>query len=573
MPGRAGSTDGRARGGRAVRRRGGLRRVRRGRLRCGLWDLTAGGSERGGRARPQIDRSLGPVWEANHVWLIFVLVILWTGFPRAFAAIMTTLAVPFARGPGYGLPGRRLRVPQVVAHLGQARLHGAVFALASVVTPFFLGAIAGAVADGRVPLDGGDPLTSWTGPLSLVGGVLAVLTAFLAATLLAADAERRAMPSWPSGSGGGPCWPPASRASRPRRRHHHRDAGTPLAGGLHGRAAPLVVVAGGRRRHPRRPAGPPVGGPHRGDRRRGGGRDRVGRGAVPLGARRCREDRRGGRRRRRCACCWSSSPCGRHRRAGPGVAPPAGRSAPLEVGAPLSAGRRSTSCSARRIRGAPGRRRAPPGSSPTPAPACTGGTRAGSSPRAAGSPSAASGDGGVCTSSGRSARPMVGAAAYMACNGVRSVVPSEPWMCSASKEISRSTRAIVNLTAAISVRASASTSGRSSRPFQHEEAQHPQLGVGLGDLLLHHLVLGDDLAVRLTRQCPLAHHVEGQRALGDGAHRVVDAAAAESPLRQHPAAVFRPKQVVGRYPHVGVHDVVVVPGLGLDLHALRLAGR
>ena len=67
-----------------------------------------------------------------------------------------------------------------------------VFAVSSVVTPFFLGMIAGAIASGRVPADGsGDVWTSWTGPTSLVGGVLAVLTvSFLAATFLAADAER-----------------------------------------------------------------------------------------------------------------------------------------------------------------------------------------------------------------------------------------------------------------------------------------------------------------------------------------------------------------------------------------------
>ena len=53
---------------------------------CGLWDLTAGGLERSGRMRAQIDRSIGPVWEAHHVWLTFVLVFLWSGFPRAFAA-------------------------------------------------------------------------------------------------------------------------------------------------------------------------------------------------------------------------------------------------------------------------------------------------------------------------------------------------------------------------------------------------------------------------------------------------------------------------------------------------------
>src|SRR3954468_20201831 len=58
---------------------------------AGLWDLTAGGSDRGGRVRGMIERSMAPVWEANHVWLIFVLVIVWTAFPKAFGSIFTTL--------------------------------------------------------------------------------------------------------------------------------------------------------------------------------------------------------------------------------------------------------------------------------------------------------------------------------------------------------------------------------------------------------------------------------------------------------------------------------------------------
>ncbi|WP_324273161.1 cytochrome d ubiquinol oxidase subunit II [Blastococcus brunescens] len=75
---------------------------------AGFWDLTAGGARRGRRPRHLIDEALGPVWEANHVWLIFCLVMLWTGFPQAFAAIMTTLYIPLglaalgivARGAG-----------------------------------------------------------------------------------------------------------------------------------------------------------------------------------------------------------------------------------------------------------------------------------------------------------------------------------------------------------------------------------------------------------------------------------------------------------------------------------------
>ena len=61
---------------------------------AGFWDLTAGGPERGARPRAVIEHSIGPVWEANHVWLIFIFVILWTSFPEAYASITLTLFVP-----------------------------------------------------------------------------------------------------------------------------------------------------------------------------------------------------------------------------------------------------------------------------------------------------------------------------------------------------------------------------------------------------------------------------------------------------------------------------------------------
>ena len=159
----------------------------------GVWDLLAGDARQGAHLRSQIDRSIGPVWEANHVWLVYVLVFLWTGFPTAFGAIMTTLFVPWLlAGLGIVLRGGAFAFRKFSSTLAEARLHGIVFAASSVVTPFFLGMIAGAIASGRVPADGtGDIWTSWTGPTSWVGGVLAVLTvSFLAATFLAADAQR-----------------------------------------------------------------------------------------------------------------------------------------------------------------------------------------------------------------------------------------------------------------------------------------------------------------------------------------------------------------------------------------------
>ncbi len=158
----------------------------------GVWDLFAGDAERGGELRTQIDHSIAPVWEANHVWLIYVLVFMWTAFPTAFAAMITTLAVPWMLvGLGIVLRGAGFAFRKFASTLGQARLFGAAFAASSVITPFFLGTIAGGVASGRVPMEGGDLWTSWTRPTSMIGGTLAVLTcSFLAATFLAADSMR-----------------------------------------------------------------------------------------------------------------------------------------------------------------------------------------------------------------------------------------------------------------------------------------------------------------------------------------------------------------------------------------------
>ena len=159
----------------------------------GIWDLLALETEQAPALRNQIDRSIGPVWEANHVWLIYILVFLWTAFPTGFGAIMTTLYVPWLLvGLGIVVRGAGFAFRKFAATKSTARMFGIAFAASSLITPFFLGMIAGAVASGRVPAEGhGDLWTSWTGPTSWVGGILAVLTcAFVAATFLAADAQR-----------------------------------------------------------------------------------------------------------------------------------------------------------------------------------------------------------------------------------------------------------------------------------------------------------------------------------------------------------------------------------------------
>ncbi|PVG83878.1 cytochrome D ubiquinol oxidase subunit II [Nocardioides gansuensis] len=164
----------------------------------GFFDAIAGGSRRGAEVRTLIDHSIGPVWEANHVWLIYVLVTWWTAFPETFAAAMTTLAVPLMLALlGIVLRGASFAFRKYAATLAQARLFGVVFAGSSLITPFFLGAVAGAIASGRVPAEGGgDLFSSWLTPTSLFGGLIAVGTcAFLAGTFLVADAGRSGDPA------------------------------------------------------------------------------------------------------------------------------------------------------------------------------------------------------------------------------------------------------------------------------------------------------------------------------------------------------------------------------------------
>jgi cytochrome d ubiquinol oxidase subunit II len=163
---------------------------------AGIWDLLAGGTRRGARQRDLIEHSIAPVWEANHVWLIFVLVVLWTAFPGAFAALVTTLYIPLTLAAfGMIARGAAFAFRKSISTLGMRRFLGASFALSSLVTPYFLGAVVGGVASGRVPagIAAGDVITSWTNPTSVLGGVLAVLVcAYLAAVFLCADAHREA---------------------------------------------------------------------------------------------------------------------------------------------------------------------------------------------------------------------------------------------------------------------------------------------------------------------------------------------------------------------------------------------
>jgi cytochrome bd ubiquinol oxidase subunit II len=164
---------------------------------AGFWDLIAGDAERGERPRALIQRSLTPVWEANHVWLIFILVVLWTAFPEAFGAVMSTLYVPLALAAvGIVLRGGGFAFRKSVRQLEYRRAMGALFALSSVLTPFFMGTVVGAIAAGNVPAAGnGAAFSSWIEPLPLLTGALFVASgAYLAAVYLVSDAARAGAP-------------------------------------------------------------------------------------------------------------------------------------------------------------------------------------------------------------------------------------------------------------------------------------------------------------------------------------------------------------------------------------------
>jgi cytochrome d ubiquinol oxidase subunit II len=165
---------------------------------AGFWALTAGGARRGARVRGMIKIAMGPVWEANHVWLIFVLVVFWTAFPVAFGSVTSTLYVPlFAAAVGIIFRGAAFALRGEAATIAEARALGAAFALSSVLVPFFLGAVVGGIASGRVPVGNasGDALTCWWNPTSVLVGALAVATgAHLAAVFLAGDSVRAGQP-------------------------------------------------------------------------------------------------------------------------------------------------------------------------------------------------------------------------------------------------------------------------------------------------------------------------------------------------------------------------------------------
>ena len=165
---------------------------------AGIWQLLAGRGEQGRRIRSHAHHSMSPVWEANHVWLIFVLVVLWTAYPEAFASMASTLAVALAvAGLGIVLRGAAYALRSGTRNDAETRAVDTLTAVGSLLAPFALAAAAGGIASQRVPVGNaaGDLLTSWLNPTSIMmGGVAIFSSAYLAAVYLAADARREDKP-------------------------------------------------------------------------------------------------------------------------------------------------------------------------------------------------------------------------------------------------------------------------------------------------------------------------------------------------------------------------------------------
>jgi cytochrome bd ubiquinol oxidase subunit II len=162
---------------------------------AGFWQLVAGKGERADEIREHAHHAMAPVWEANHVWLIFVLTVVWTAYPTAFGSIASTLSIPlFIAGIGIVMRGGAYLLRAGTRTAGEQRRVDTVFAVSSVITPFALGTVIGALASERVHVGnpGGSLVTSWLNPTSIAIGVLAVASgAYTAAVFLCGDAERQ----------------------------------------------------------------------------------------------------------------------------------------------------------------------------------------------------------------------------------------------------------------------------------------------------------------------------------------------------------------------------------------------
>lgn len=162
---------------------------------AGIWDIFARGKD-AEKQHTLINHAIGPVWEANHVWLIFLIVGLFNVFPVAFADISIALFVPFTLALiGIVLRGAafifRYYAPKTGGNFANA--WGRVFSFSSLITPFFLGASAAAVASGGITVTNGTVQPgsgSWITPFAITIGAMAIsLCAVLAAIYLAVEAS------------------------------------------------------------------------------------------------------------------------------------------------------------------------------------------------------------------------------------------------------------------------------------------------------------------------------------------------------------------------------------------------
>ncbi|HLM77108.1 MAG TPA: cytochrome d ubiquinol oxidase subunit II [Rubrobacteraceae bacterium] len=166
---------------------------------AGFWSLLARRGERAQEQRELIESAIGPVWEANELWIVVSTVILWTAFSPAFAAYGISLFIPFVLAiAGILLRGAFLafRIEAGEEATGGAyKFFGEIFGSMSIITPFFLGMAAGAIASGRLrlnenelPADG--YFQPWLGPFPLIVGILGLATcAYLAAIYLTFEAH------------------------------------------------------------------------------------------------------------------------------------------------------------------------------------------------------------------------------------------------------------------------------------------------------------------------------------------------------------------------------------------------
>jgi cytochrome d ubiquinol oxidase subunit II len=161
---------------------------------AGIWQLSARGGGSSRRIRELAHHVNAPVWEANHVWLIFVLVVLWTAYPVFFGSVASTMFVPLGLAlVGIVFRGLAYTLQNATTGTDRRRVIDNVFAVTCLLAPFMLTTVLGALASDRVPVGNaaGDPLTTWLNPTSMLCGLLGLgVSAYLAAVYLAADARR-----------------------------------------------------------------------------------------------------------------------------------------------------------------------------------------------------------------------------------------------------------------------------------------------------------------------------------------------------------------------------------------------